>query len=93
MGADALTRHCLTLFRSLQTLSWSLEIFYVLIYWLLCIFSETISVGTNNSLSPTSHTDENPPPFGHRAVESILHHPMFFPDLFASLLVMDVQFT
>lgn len=59
VDADALTRDCLTLLLSLQTLSWLLGVFCVLIYWILYIFSKTIWVGTSNSLSPTSHIGEN----------------------------------
>lgn len=59
MDANALTRDCLTLLLSLQTLSQLLGVFYVLIYWLLYIFNKTIWVDTSNSLLPTSHTSAN----------------------------------
>lgn len=59
VDADALTRGFLTLLVSLQILFQLLGVFCVLIYWLPCIFSKTIRVDTNNSLFPTSHTDEN----------------------------------
>lgn len=76
VDADALTRDCLTLLVSLQTLSQLLGVFYVLIYWLLYIFSKTIWVDTSNSLSFTSNTGENT---SLLATEQwIFHHPMGF---------------
>lgn len=87
---------CLTLLVSLQTLSQLLGVFYVLLYWLFCIFSKTICVGTNNSLPPAStrsHTRVKIPPVWLQSSKSVFHHLVVFCRFICQICHLDVKFT